>query len=177
MNSDQSDIDAANRGDSAGFESLYYRYRDWVFQLALRFTHNYDDAGDVLQDTFAYLLKKFPGIDLTCQLKTFLYPVVKHLALNLHRKNKRLTYDDDLLEEAIAPSVKPATAHLENLMQVLANIPGSSREILLMRFVDQLSLEEISIALNIPIGTVKSRQNRALQALRDDPKTRSYFLE
>lgn len=177
MNPDQSDIAAANHGDPAGFERLYFRYRDWVFHLALRFTHDHNDAADILQETFAYLLKKFPGFQLTCRMKTLLYPVVKHLAINLQQKQKRLTHDQDLLQELTAPPTKPANAGQENLCRVLAKLPETSREILLLRFVDQLSLEEIATALAIPLGTVKSRLNRALKTLRDDPHTRSYFLD
>jgi RNA polymerase sigma-70 factor (ECF subfamily) len=45
-----------------------------------------------------------------------------------------------------------------------------------MRFVDGMSMEEISAALVIPVGTVKSRLHNAIAALRDDPRTRAYFL-
>ncbi|MBC8468275.1 MAG: hypothetical protein H8D56_02285 [Planctomycetes bacterium] len=46
-----------------------------------------------------------------------------------------------------------------------------------MRFVDDMSLQEIAAALNIPLGTVKSRLHHALQRLRDDRRTKEYFLE
>ena len=78
-------IDAINRGAHGGgaraaFEVLYRRHRDWVVSLAYRFTGNRDDALDVMQETFIYLLGKFPGLALTAKLTTFLYPVVKHIA-------------------------------------------------------------------------------------------------
>jgi RNA polymerase sigma-70 factor (ECF subfamily) len=46
-----------------------------------------------------------------------------------------------------------------------------------MRFVDDMALDEIAVALEIPVGTVKSRLHRALETLRDDPRARVYFLE
>ncbi len=49
-------VAAANRGDPAAFEALYFRYRDWGARLAYRFTGDRDEALDVLQDAFAYLL-------------------------------------------------------------------------------------------------------------------------
>ena len=74
---------AAQAGAPWAFEVLYRRYRDCVFSLALRFSGgNREDALDVLQEAFAYFLKKAPALELRCRLKTFLYPVVKHLALN-----------------------------------------------------------------------------------------------
>ena len=73
---DQQLIASANRGDAAAFDALYRRYRDWVVSLAFRFAHHRDDALDIMQDTFLHLLGRFPGFVLTCQLKTFLYPIV-----------------------------------------------------------------------------------------------------
>ena len=87
MESDEKLIELANKGDAEAFETLYYRYRDWVYHLAWRFTGNQEDALDVLQETFAYLLKKFPGFQLTASMTTFLYPVVKHISLTVRRRS------------------------------------------------------------------------------------------
>src|SRR5688500_13279504 len=70
-------VAALNGGDVSAFNGLYYRYRDWVVRLAARFTGSDDDALDVLQETFSYVLRKFPGFRLTSAMTTFLYPVVK----------------------------------------------------------------------------------------------------
>src|SRR5207253_4516862 len=83
---DQDLIAAINRGDPEAFEELYFRYRDWVTRLAFRFTRNEDLALDVLQELFIYFLKKFPGFELRCELKTFLYPAVRNLSLGMRRK-------------------------------------------------------------------------------------------
>ena len=58
---------------------------------------------------------------------------------------------------------------------VLAALPAEQREIITMRFVDGFTLQEIAQVLEIPEGTVKSRLYRALQTLKDDPRTRKYF--
>src|SRR5437667_10369463 len=69
--SDQELIAAINDGDSSAFELLYYRHRDWVVSLAYRFTGDRELAFDVLQETFLYFVRKFPGFRLTAQLRTF----------------------------------------------------------------------------------------------------------
>src|SRR5690348_6654700 len=79
-------VAAINDGDAAAFEVLYLRYRDWVAGLAYRFTGDSDTALDVLQETFLYFLKKFPGFRLTANLKTFLYPAVRNLSIAARRK-------------------------------------------------------------------------------------------
>src|SRR5215213_10383682 len=88
--SDQQLVDAINGGQAQAFDALYYRYRDWVVRLASRFTGNDDDALDVLQETFAYVFRKFPGFRLTASMTTFLYPVVKNLSIAARRKRTRM---------------------------------------------------------------------------------------
>lgn len=180
MTSDEELLERAKRGDAEAFEALYYRHRDRVYRLARRFTGSDADALDVLQETFAYLLRKLPGLRLTAALTTFLYPVVKHLSLNLRRKRIGTTSVEtqdfaSLPQAATAASTDGETSRAE-LASVLATLPADQREVVLMRFVDDMSLEEIAEALKTPLNTIKSRLYRALDALRDDPRTRDYFL-
>ena len=166
---------ALNRGDGSAFDALYYRYRDWVARLAQRFCGNEADALDVLQETFLYLHRKFPGFVLSARLTTFLYPVVKHLALAARRKRGRMGEDLGAVELMAAPAGVSPQAGLEDLRVVLAAVPEIHREVLLMRYVDDMSLEEIARALEIPLGTVKSRIHNALKMLAEDERTRSFF--
>lgn len=171
---DEELVQRANRGDAAAFEALYHRYRDWVYRLAWRFTGNQADALDVLQETFTYLLGKFPGFRLTASMTTFLYPVVRHVSLNVRRRRSGAPADEQLLT-GIADPTTPATPRAE-LATALGALPDEQREVVLMRFLDDMSLSEIAEALSIPSGTVKSRLHRALETLRADPRTREYFL-
>jgi RNA polymerase sigma-70 factor, ECF subfamily len=171
---DEELLQRANDGDPGAFEALYRRYRDRVHRLAWRFTGNPQDALDVLQETFLYLLKKLPGLRLTASMTTFLYPVVKHLSLNLRRRRGGIEADEEILAAIPDPSVPP-TPRAE-LAAALAGLSPEQREVVLMRFVDDMSLDEIAEALNIPTGTIKSRLHRAMEILRNDPRTRDYFL-
>jgi len=174
--SDQELIAAINDGDSDAFEALYYRYRDWVVSLAYRFTGDRELALDVLQETFLYFVKKFPGFRLTAHLKTFLYPAVRNLSIAARRKAKRFQSDENETGtiEAATTTV-PVGSQDESLVAALAVLSDEHREVLLLRFVDGLSLAEIAKALNIPLGTVKSRLHNALAFLRHDPRTKVYF--
>jgi len=73
--------------------------------------------------------------------------------------------------------LKDAQGSRSELATVLTILPDEQREVLLMRFVDDMTLEEIATALNIPLGTVKSRMHNALKRLRHDRRTQDYFLE
>jgi RNA polymerase sigma-70 factor (ECF subfamily) len=177
LQSDAELIGAINSGDGAAFEALYLRYRDWVVRLAYRFTGNHDDALDVLQETFSYLLRKTPKLRLTAAMTSFLYPAVKNLSLGAIRRRGRCSGHefDGLLDQVAAPALREPSADRAALAEVLQNLSGAQREVLLLRFVDGMSLEEIARAVQIPLGTVKSRIHNALETLRQDPRTRGYF--
>ena len=167
-------VQAANAGDTAAFETLYLRYRGWVVSLAHRFTRDPELALDVLQDTFAYVLGKFPGFELRSSFKTFLYPAVRNLAIAAESKRRRLG-GADLGDPPAAPEDAPAGEALRCLAAMVSELPVGQREVLILRFGDGLSLAEISEALGVPLGTVKSRLHNALQALRGDERTKKYF--
>ena len=176
MNSDQELIQFINEGDTDAFEVLYQRYKDWVCRLAWRFTSNQQDTLDVLQETFIYLLGKFPGFELTASMTTFLYPVVKNISITIRNKNRRFTSSEEILSEMTVPTSNETDSSRSELAAVLTVLPDEQREVLLMRFVDDMSLQEIADALDIPIGTVKSRLHHALHKLRGDHRTKDYFL-
>jgi RNA polymerase sigma-70 factor (ECF subfamily) len=170
-------VRAINAGQLDAFDALYYRHRDWVVRLARRFTGHDDDALDVLQDAFGYVFRKFPGFHLTASMTTFLYPVVKNLSIAARRKRTRQAQfpDDPTRTEPAAPQGVDHEAGRGELAALLADLPEGQRDVLLMRFVDGMSLAEIGEALGIPEGTVKSRLHNAIATLRADPRTARYF--
>lgn len=171
-------VAAMNGGDAAAFEVLYFRHRDWVAGLACRFTGDNDAALDVMQETFLYFLRKFPGFRLTANLKTFLYPAVRNLSIAARRKNARYQATADAAEQLEqAPAPQAVGTEAGDLQFVLAALPNEQREVLLLRFVDGLNLAEIGEAMDIPLGTVKSRLHNALQTLRQDQRTRDFFAQ
>lgn len=171
-------VAAINQGSHAAFETLYRRHRDWTVNLAFRFTGDEALALDVMQETFLYLLRKFPGFELRSQLRTFLYPAVRNLSIAARRKASRCQAgagEEGILATLPAPEIAPSGS--DDLTTVLAALTEEHREVLLLRFVDGLSLEEISGAMEIPLGTVKSRLHNALKLLRESPRTRELFGE
>jgi RNA polymerase sigma-70 factor (ECF subfamily) len=171
--SDTQLVAALNAGDCTAFDALYYRHRDWVVRLARRFTGSDEDALDVLQETFSYFFGKFPGFVLSAKITTFLYPVVRNLSIAIRAKRGRERGEEAMIDPPAAPS--PPGEQREELAIVLGALPEGQREVLLLRFVDGMSLAEIAAAMQIPAGTVKSRLHNALQALQSDPRILRYF--
>lgn len=162
-----------NHGEDGVFDIIYQRHREWVYRMACRLTGSPQMADDVLQDTFCYFLGKFPGLDLRCELRTFLYPVVRNLAWNSLKKSRRYESGpqaDAHLDRLEAPSPDPIAS--QEILGITAGLSADHREILFLRFVDGMSLPEIAEMTGIPLGTAKSRLHHALSALRGNPAIR-----
>ena len=158
----------ANAGDGRALETLYAEHRDWVTALAYRFTGSRDDALDVLQETFMYVYSKFPGFELTASLRGFLYPVVKHKSISVIRRRQKLV-DLDMHREGRHGELlrwHPSDASGHQLAALVSELPPAQREVIWLRFGLEFRLEEIAVAMEIPLGTVKSRLHNALKSLR-----------
>jgi RNA polymerase sigma-70 factor (ECF subfamily) len=178
--SDQELVSVCNVGEpreaTAAFSSLYERHRDYVLRVAMRFTKDREIAADALQEVFSYLLKQFPppgsGLELTARLTTYLYPIAKNTTLTLLRNARRFE------SAGIEPDDLAGTTSAEagdDLDRLLASLPGERQEILTLRFVDGLALDEIAVVLDIPLGTAKSRLHSAIKALREQPEAKKFF--
>jgi RNA polymerase sigma-70 factor (ECF subfamily) len=164
--SDQQLVSLANQGKADAMEELYQRYRDRVVRQAFRYTRSRDDALDVLQETFAYLITKFPGFELRSKMTTFLFPVVRSLSLTLINKRSRTaSLENGVPEPSESPEEEPS-AGTDDLADAVASLPLEQREVIHLRFSEDMPLAEISEVLEVPLGTVKSRLHNALQKLR-----------
>jgi len=142
-----------------------------VLRVALRFAPDNDTALDALQETFTYLLRKFPpegpGLTLTASLTSLLYPVARNSALTMRRKADRFPHTTEPDELPSVTCNEPSDIPL-----LLKDLPDQHREVLMLRFVEDLSLQDIANALDIPLGTVKSRLHLAIKTLRNSPEAR-----
>lgn len=154
----------ANHGDAAAFEEIYRQYREFVFRIARQQLDSTDDALDVLQDTFMKLFAQFPGFELKVAMTSFLHPVVTNLCRNHHRRRRRR------VAFAISSSVRSGpplmTASSTSEVSLMCDLPPEQRDLLTLRFFEDQTLPELAETLGVPIGTVKSRLNRAIATLR-----------
>jgi RNA polymerase sigma-70 factor (ECF subfamily) len=143
--------------------------------MACRITGNEHHAQDVTQEAFRYFLGKFPGFELRCELRTFLYPAVRNLSLAALRGSSRFVGGETgaaVIDQIVAPTEK--SGENSDLQQMIGKLSPDHREILLLRFVDGMTLPEISVLTGIPLGTAKSRLHHALAVLRADPKIKIF---
>jgi RNA polymerase sigma-70 factor (ECF subfamily) len=179
--SDEELVATCNRGSAAeaasAFAGLYQRHRAYVLRVAMRFTDDREVAADALQEVFTYLLNQFPppgpGLTLTAKLTTYLYPVAKNTTLSMLRKARHGDSSGPDPDELAGPA--GVDEGRDDLDRLLAALAPERQEILTLRFVDGMALEEIATALKIPLGTVKSRLHNAIRTLREHPAGKDFF--
>lgn len=164
-------LSAASRGERGAFDALYLRHRQWLYRLAFRFTGHDADAWDAVQEAMLYLARNAGRIRLTASLRTLLFSVVRHAAIKANSKRRRLIDGDELLA-ALPAAVQAAPTEL---LDVLGALDLLHRQVVILRYVDDLSIDEIAEVLQIPPGTVKSRLFSAQRLLRENPQIKRYF--
>jgi RNA polymerase sigma-70 factor (ECF subfamily) len=159
------------------FSMLYERHRDYVLRVAMRYAHDPEIAAEALQETFTWLLKRFPppgpGIELTAQLRTFLYPIARNTAISSMRKSAR--HESAVADPDELPAAPAHDGNEDAIDRALAGLGARQREVVQLRFVDGLTLAEIASALDLPLGTIKSRLHNALKQLRETPEIKDLF--
>lgn len=169
-------VRAAAGGDEAAFAELVRMYENKAYHLALRMCGNGEDASDVAQDAFLAAWKGLPSFRGEAGFSTWLYRLVSNAAIDHLRRTKHqrlsVSLDDEELnldapDTAPGPQESAEGAELQHAVRDGLNALGDDhRTVLVMREVQCLSYEEIARALDIDLGTVKSRISRARTALR-----------
>jgi RNA polymerase sigma-70 factor (ECF subfamily) len=175
-------IERSRHGDLAAFDRLVRQYERSVFNTAYRLSGSHDDAADIAQEAFVRAwnnLKSFRG---DSAFSTWLYRIVTNVFLD-DRKKKRarphrsledvLTLDESTVQRQFEdPTPGPqdlaeGDERRKILEQAIATLPEGQRIMVVMYHTQGLSYEEIAEITQLPMGTVKSRLNRARLALRD----------
>ena len=148
---------------------------DQLYNFARWLTQNREEAEDLVQETYAKALKGFSSFQLGTNFRAWMYRILRNAFLT-SRSGLKMTMTVPLDAEEDGPELAverdtPETVLLERssreLLQIaMDDLPVHFREILLLCEVEEMSYQEISETLSVPIGTVMSRLSRARQALR-----------
>jgi len=169
--------------DERAFRELIDAHRDRVFNITYRMLGNRAEAEDVTQEVFISVFKTIESFREESKFSTWLYRVtVNHCKNRIKYLARRHDRDRDELDEtsqatngavsgapvrAAQPDKALASMQMEKLLQqAIADLDEDQRAVVILRDVEDLSIEEICEITNLPDGTVKSRLHRARLVLR-----------
>ena len=178
--SDEKLILRFQEGDINAYNELVKRYKDRLLNFVFRYFNNVEQAEDVVQDTLIKLYTHASYYKNVAKFSTWIFTIAKNNALTELRKNKRkktdsLWTDDGKFidisskEESLESKVQNEIA-IDQLNKFLDEIPENFRIAVVLRDFQELSYEDISKILEIPIGTIKSRINRGRIQLAEKMK-------
>jgi len=166
-------IEEFQNGDITAYNQLVYRYKDRLLNYIHQFVYDIDLAEDLLQDTFLKLYTHKNSYRKIAKFSTWIYTIAGNFAkTELRKKKRRKTYSNSELAFSESELIVPDTSNepdkdiLNNslksdLKECLSNLPLDFKTIIILRDIQELSYDEISIIVELPLGTVKSRINRA----------------
>ena len=180
MNNEQELIRRAQRGDGEAFRQLVEAYQTQVYRLALRMCGE-SAADDVTQEAFLAAWRALPDFRGDCRFSTWLYRLTTNAGIVWLRREKRYRSADDVTELELpddAPSLQEQAEQSETqsaVRRALSRLSEEHRQVLLLRYMQELDYGEIAAALDVSEGTVKSRINRAKSKLREVLAAGNFF--
>ena len=170
--SDEILIKKFQEGDVGAYNQIVFRFKDRLLNFIYRFVNDLDLAEDLVQDTLLKLYTHKDSYQEIAKFSTWLYTIAANLARTELRKKKRrktfsvteLSREDRefiIVSSDVDPSEDLSSQNFErNIQLALAELPDDFKTIIILRDIQELSYDEISKIVEVPLGTVKSRINR-----------------
>jgi RNA polymerase sigma-70 factor (ECF subfamily) len=177
--SDEELIERFQGGDLYAFDLIVKNYKQQLLNFVYRFLGNQEEAEDVVQETFLRVFRNRSAYRRVAKFSTWIYTIAGNLARTELRRRRRRRFfsisemgphdkDYEISDEVFNPEAHTDGAMKDEIIQAeISRLSPKFREVIILRDVQELSYEEISKILRIPIGTVKSRVNRARLRLQN----------
>lgn len=168
------------KGDQNAFGEIVELYKDKVYQICFRMLWDRHEAEDAAQETFLKAFLNIHTYDQDKKFSTWLYRIATNLCIDKIRKKKpdyhldaeiagtdglnmysHLSSGDQLPEEEVESLEVQETIH-----QAILLLPEKYRSVIVLKYIEELPLQEIADILELPLGTVKTRVHRGREALR-----------
>ncbi len=159
----------AQAGDRRAFEILYRAYQPSLAKFAYRLTGNEASAKDAVQDAWIMTTRKLRELENPAKFRARIFKAVRWRALDEIRRQKvaPLSLDEEALELESAPLTRDGLLTSDQLSALIGSLPEIERQAIYLFYLEELKVAEIATVLDIPLGTVKSRLNRARGRLQE----------
>ena len=175
-------ISRAQAGDRTAFNALVQKHHARAYQYAYRLTRNADTAQDIVLEAFLRVYNAIQNFKGQSSFITWLYRIMTNCYLDFKKRDKSKrnvsleaalnTESGDLTRQIEDPGLTPyqeseKDARAARMDHAVSQLPEFQRAMIVMYHLEMMSYEEIAAALDLPVGTVKSRLNRARLSLRE----------
>ncbi|MFZ2957608.1 MAG: sigma-70 family RNA polymerase sigma factor [Candidatus Ozemobacteraceae bacterium] len=166
-------VESAKKGDLQAFETLVRMYQGMVFRYLFHFTGNEGEAEDITQETFLMIFRKLHLHHADSPLTSWMMRIARNIAISHHRKQVPTPLDPEKVAAAIRDTQDGPESGLlsreaaDEVHLGLQHISEDYREVLILRYILDIPLQDVAELLEIPEGTAKSRVFKARAALRD----------
>ncbi|KMY48255.1 RNA polymerase sigma factor SigW [Peribacillus loiseleuriae] len=168
------------KGDQNAFGEVVELYKDKVFQLCFRMLGNRHEAEDMAQEAFVRAYVNIHRFNTQMKFSTWIYRIATNLCIDRIRKKKPDYFLDaevagtdgldmysQIAAEIALPEEQVESMELQETIQAeILKLPEKYRSAIVLKYIEELSLKEISEILDLPIGTVKTRIHRGRESLR-----------
>jgi RNA polymerase sigma-70 factor, ECF subfamily len=168
------------KGDQNAYAEIVEIYKDKVFQLCYRMLGNRHEAEDMAQEAFIRAYVNIASFNINLKFSTWLYRIATNLCIDRIRKKKPdfyldaevsgtdgLTMYSQVAADTALPEEEVESIELQEIIQrEISKLPEKYRSVIVLKYIEELSLNEISEILDMPLGTVKTRIHRGREALR-----------
>lgn len=168
------------KGDQRAFAELVELYKDKIFHLTYRMLNNRHEAEDMVQETFLRVYRNLEKYDHNQKFSTWIYRIATNLCIDrLRRRKPTYSLDAELNDQegsdgyAMLPSDERTpegeTLLLETqtiIRDAIATLPPKYKTVMVLRYLQDMSLQEISEVVDLPVTTIKTRVHRGREYLR-----------
>ncbi|MBM6616196.1 RNA polymerase sigma factor SigW [Bacillus suaedaesalsae] len=173
-------IRQVKNGDQNAFSEIVELYKDKVYILCYRMLGNSHEAEDIAQEAFIRAYINIDSYNIDKKFSTWLYRIATNLSIDRIRKKKPdfyldaevkgtegLTMYSQVASDTPLPEEEVESLELQQSVQEeILKLPEKYRAVIVMKYIEELSLKEISDILGLPISTIKTRIHRGREALR-----------
>lgn len=176
-------VKQASNGEVSAFEELILPHQKKIYNIALHYTKNHDDALEISQEALIKAFKNIKNFKGESAFSTWLFRIATNTCIDSYRKNININYvyideeidndqDSNIKFELKSHLPEPATAYLQKELRgiikvALNSIPIELKTVVVLRDIHGFCYEEISGIVGAPLGTIKSRISRARQFLKE----------
>lgn len=152
--------------DLSYFDEFYNMTNQYIFYNIVKIVDSFEDAEDILQDTYIYFLKKIKTISKNSSPVGYLLLTAKHKALDFLKKQKRVVFSEEYINFNYYVEFNSDDNALIKVLK--EKLPKEDLELIILHVIDGLTFKEISKLKNKPMGTILWKYNKIIKELREE---------